>query len=748
MPFSIFIVYFISVVSTLLLGSFVFFQNPKEKINKTFGSFILSILGWQISLFLFYQVSDPLSVYWFGKINFVFAELLALSLFFLCYFFPKVHIRVEKEYLMIATIITFLLASVTLFTPFVVQSEIITGVRERTTVFGFLYSFFVLHFVLFTIGGIALLFIKFKKLTGLYKLQTQYLLLGFFIGITIGTITNIVFPLIFKVYIFQQFGLIAPLIFVLFTSYAIVKHRLLDVQLLVTRTISYSFLLLILGGVFSTGLFVAGRHLFGTNDIGQNIFFSTILALLLAYLFQPLRNILENVTDKFFYKGQYKLQEVLSKLNKTLVSTYLVKDLLNNIVTLITSEIKVSNCQIFLMDDDRIRLYVSKGLSLPKTPLSGAELSTIIKQIGHQKLLFENIGENHLKSLMRTSNTKAIFPLRTKDNFIGLLLVGDKLSGGILRDQDIKLLELFTPELSLAIQNAEAFDEISNFNLTLKDEVERATEKLKAANERLKELDQVKDEFVSIASHELRTPLTSIRNYQWMLLNNKGGKLTEKQRYYTERSYQSTNRLTKLVTDMLNVSRIDSGRLLLDVSKLQLPEMTKDILVELHEKIKEKNIKIIHQHTGEKSLPAVLADADKIKEVIINLIYNALKFTPEKGKIEISYKHEKALVKMMIKDTGIGIDKTYLPSLFTKFGFVKDSLQSNHPSTESTGLGLYISKSIVELHGGKIWAESEGLNQGTTFIFTLPVYSEEQYQLLHKRYKKEKDAGLLHNSIS
>lgn len=748
MPFSIFIVYFISVASTLLLGSFVFFQNPKEKINKTFGSFILSILGWQISLFLFYQVSDPLSVYWFGKINFVFAELLALSLFFLCYFFPKVHIRVEKQYLMIASIITFLLASVTLFTPFVVQSEIITGMRERTTVFGFLYSFFVLHFVLFTIGGIALLFIKYKKLSGIYKLQTQYLILGFFIGITIGTVTNIVFPLIFKVYIFQQFGLIAPLIFVLFTSYAIVKHRLLDVQLLVTRTISYSFLLLILGGIFSTGLFIAGRHLFTTNDIGQNIFFSTILALLLAYLFQPLRNLLENVTDKFFYKGQYKLQEVLSKLNKTLVSTYLVKDLLNNIVTLITSEIKVSNCQIFLMDDDRIRLYVSKGLSLPKTPLSGAELSTIIKQIGHQKLLFENIGENHLKSLMRTSNTKAIFPLRTKDNFIGLLLVGDKLSGGILRDQDIKLLELFTPELSLAIQNAEAFDEISNFNLTLKDEVERATEKLKAANERLKELDQVKDEFVSIASHELRTPLTSIRNYQWMLLNNKGGKLTEKQRYYTERSYQSTNRLTKLVTDMLNVSRIDSGRLLLDVSKLQLPEMTKDILVELHEKIKEKNIKIIHQHTGEKSLPAVLADADKIKEVIINLIYNALKFTPEKGKIEISYKHDKKLVTMMIKDTGIGIDKTYLPSLFTKFGFVKDSLQSNHPSTESTGLGLYISKSIVELHGGSIWAESEGINQGTTFIFTLPVYSEEQYDLLHKRYKKEKDAGLLHNSIS
>jgi len=233
-----------------------------------------------------------------------------------------------------------------------------------------------------------------------------------------------------------------------------------------------------------------------------------------------------------------------------------------------------------------------------------------------------------------------------------------------------------------------------------------------------------------------------------MLLNDKGGKLTEKQRYYTERSYQSTNRLTKLVTDMLNVSRIDSGRILLNVSKIQLPEMTNDILIELQVKIKEKNIKIIHQHSAEKALPAVLADPDKIKEVIINLIYNALKFTPEKGTINIYYEHQKGFVSMMIKDSGIGIDKSYLSALFTKFGFVKDSLQSNHPSTESTGLGLYISKSIIELHGGKIWAESEGENQGATFIFTLPTYNEEQYKLLHKRYKKEKDAGLLHNSIS
>ena len=176
--------------------------------------------------------------------------------------------------------------------------------------------------------------------------------------------------------------------------------------------------------------------------------------------------------------------------------------------------------------------------------------------------------------------------------------------------------------------------------MTLKDEVKRATSKLKAANNRLRELDKVKDEFVSIASHELRTPLTSIRNYQWMILNNKGGKLSEKQRYYIERSYQATNRLTKLVTDMLNVSRIDSGRILLDVEKAYLPDLTEAVIEELQVKIRERQIDVIHEVPKKDTLPFVTADSDKVKEVIINLIYNALKFTPEKGTITVSYKNQ------------------------------------------------------------------------------------------------------------
>jgi signal transduction histidine kinase len=105
------------------------------------------------------------------------------------------------------------------------------------------------------------------------------------------------------------------------------------------------------------------------------------------------------------------------------------------------------------------------------------------------------------------------------------------------------------------------------------------------------------------------------------------------------------------------------------------------------------------------------------------------------------------MITFVIEDNGMGIDPKYLDALFTKFGFVKDSVRSNHPNTESTGLGLYICKAIVEMHGGKIWAKSAGREKGSTFAFTIPIYTEQLYKQMTKEYVKERDAGLLHNSV-
>lgn len=240
-------------------------------------------------------------------------------------------------------------------------------------------------------------------------------------------------------------------------------------------------------------------------------------------------------------------------------------------------------------------------------------------------------------------------------------------------------------------------------------------------NERLKELDKLKDEFVSVASHELRTPLTAIRSYLWMALKGKGGALTEKQQYYLDRSYNSTIRLINLVNEMLNTSRIESGRMKFIMKKENIVGLIKNVIEEVLPRAKELGV-LIRFDPSKKEIFALM-DQDKIQEVLLNLIGNSLKFTPKGGKIMISCIKKGEEITVSIHDGGSGIEPDDLPRLFQKFGMIEGSYATNQSASQGTGLGLFICKAIIEKHQGRIWAESPGKNMGSTFAFTLLSYS-------------------------
>ncbi|HSW96760.1 MAG TPA: GAF domain-containing sensor histidine kinase [Candidatus Saccharimonadales bacterium] len=240
-------------------------------------------------------------------------------------------------------------------------------------------------------------------------------------------------------------------------------------------------------------------------------------------------------------------------------------------------------------------------------------------------------------------------------------------------------------------------------------------QRIQEANERLKSLDKLKDEFVSLASHELRTPMTAISSYIWLV--KKDPNLTDLQRVYLENTYTSVHRLIRLVNDMLNASRIETGRLVIKPFPTSIEQVVKETITELLPKAQEQQI-ILTEETPETPLPMVLIDKDKIKEVVMNLVGNSLKFTPSGGKITISFSEHDTIVEVHITDTGTGIKKEDMPKLFKKFGMIDENYLKTTPG-QGTGLGLYISKSIVQLHGGSIWFESPGENQGTTFSFSL-----------------------------
>jgi len=230
-------------------------------------------------------------------------------------------------------------------------------------------------------------------------------------------------------------------------------------------------------------------------------------------------------------------------------------------------------------------------------------------------------------------------------------------------------------------------------------------------------LEDMKVDFVAMAAHELRTPITSIIGYLSLLQEEIGPSLGAEYQQFIARAMTSSKRLTALMENLLSITRIEKGKLALREGKINWSDFIKERLKDFQDVAKEKGLKLEYL-PPKKPIPMVIADPLRISEVFNNLISNAITYT-KKGKVSIwcEYDKDKNVINTSIKDTGQGIPKESLPNLFEKFYRVVGTLEEG---SKGTGLGLYISKEIVTLHGGEIWVESE-IDKGTTFSFSLPA---------------------------
>lgn len=230
----------------------------------------------------------------------------------------------------------------------------------------------------------------------------------------------------------------------------------------------------------------------------------------------------------------------------------------------------------------------------------------------------------------------------------------------------------------------------------------------------LKETEQMKTNLLWTISHELRTPLTSIVMGTGLLLNNTAGILNEEQKEIVQAMDEDSNELLKLISDLLDLSKLDSGKMHINYTDISIKELIEGSIKSFSNIAEDKEVNISFDY--DKELPLVKADANKIKSVINNLIINALKFTTSGDEIRISAKLDNSFIKVIVSDTGCGIPEECLESIFEKF------IQLNNPHGDKggTGLGLAISKEFIKMHGGSIWAESTS-GHGSTFIFTLPL---------------------------
>jgi PAS domain S-box-containing protein len=233
------------------------------------------------------------------------------------------------------------------------------------------------------------------------------------------------------------------------------------------------------------------------------------------------------------------------------------------------------------------------------------------------------------------------------------------------------------------------------------------------------EAERAKTEFVSTVSHELRTPMTSIKGYADLLLMGAVGVLTEEQHRFLTIIKNNTDRLTMLVSDLLDISRIESGRIALMPRRMQVGEAVAQVVAAMEARAQEKGLDLITDVPA--ALPEVFADPDRVIQILTNLVGNAYHYTPSGGEIEVSARARGGKVQIAVRDTGIGISAEDQERLFSRFFRADDPVVQEEPGT---GLGLSITKSLVEMHGGRLWVESE-LEVGSTFTFTLPIAEAE-----------------------
>ncbi len=260
-------------------------------------------------------------------------------------------------------------------------------------------------------------------------------------------------------------------------------------------------------------------------------------------------------------------------------------------------------------------------------------------------------------------------------------------------------------------------EEIQKLNSELQITVTRlaeVSEKLRLQNEELKKLDQLKTEFISVASHQLRTPLTAMRWGLEFLSSGKKGKLTKGEKETIDDLTQTNNRLIKLVNELLNISRIDEGRLRVDPKPTDLVALIQSCFNDFNPLIEQKKLKLIEHYD---KLPKINLDETVISKAFINLFSNAIKYSRDKKTLTVQLKVEKPNVILSIQDEGIGIPIKDQENLFKKFYRAANAVTHQ---TEGNGLGLYIAKSAIEISGGKIWFESQE-NIGTTFYISLPL---------------------------
>lgn len=724
-----FISYVPAIMGLLAIGAFVLL-NARNISNKIFALLTLTVALWLGCLFGADVTDSAVFALWLLRFALFFGALAFLLFYLFSLVFPyktRTTVRRQLIYTLPLTIVTFLS-----FAPMVIPSVSVEQFGAQPQDIGLAYSLSDIVGIFYLLAGITIMILKHRKSDIKQKNQIKFVLIGLSIAIIVNIVTGDILTLLNTGTNYIDAGGFSLFIFALFVAYAMIKHGFLDIRLIVARTVAYTLTLTTLAAIYSAVIFGGLAQILDLSRITrtEQILY-LIVAVFLAFTFQPIKKFFDKLTNKLFFRDAYDTQAFLAEFNKTLVTTYELDQLLRESVRIITQNIKPTSCIFVINKTARLEGRIAGAQNRLNIAEGDIEVVRSAVDETKQKLIVTDALEsNHLKLQKQLRAKDIVVTAALSDNpskpksEVGYLLLGPKKGGNLYSSQDLKVVEIVANELVIAVQNALRFEEIKNFNLTLQGRIDEATKKLRRANEKLREMDETKDDFISMASHQLRTPLTSVKGYISMVLEGDGGKINHKQRDMLGQAFFSSQRMVYLIADLLNVSRLKTGKFIIEATPVNLAQIVKEEMEQLEETAASHSLKLTYDKP--KSFPDLMLDETKIRQVIMNFIDNAIYYTPGGGQITVHLLDRKDTVELRVEDDGIGVPKSEQPHLFTKF-YRAGNARKQRP--DGTGLGLFMAKKVVVAQGGSIIFESqEGKGSTFGFIFSKNKLSAEKHK--------------------
>lgn len=685
-----------------------------EKLNRSFLFFLVSFAAWAALNY----VSNIVQL---GYDNLLLVNRLlfvesVVALYCLANFAMTVTLQHRSIIVRSLLAIMTTLVSIAALTPFVVSGIVIdslsavsVGIKFGSlSVVYFLTVLSITMYTLFELGS------GLKSRSQKVRATSKTLLITIGIALIAIMITNAFLPVVFNNFDFSMIGLLFGALIIGGVSYSVVSNGLFDIRLAVVRSVMYTLVLVTLAGLYLLAAFMFSA-LFGGNQINLSQATSGVaISLALSFLFQPIRRFFDKATNKVFYRDNYNNDDFLARLNVALTSTTDLRGLLERVAGEIGGTLKSEQAFFFIntLDGHYITAGTPQHKQLPKND------TQYLNEVNdtHNGVIVASLREPNdpIRRMMSSHRIELILPLLKSDRLIGYLCLGENLASGYTT-RDMKVLGTVSDELSIAIQNALSIQEVKALNETLQQRIKEATSELRASNAQLQRLDKAKDEFVGMASHQLRTPLTSVKGYISMVIEGDAGKITDAQKHLLDEAFTSSERMVHLINDFLNVSRLQTGKFLIDKRPTQLAKVIEQELDSLASTAASRNLTFSYKPPED--FPLLDIDEGKIRQVIMNFADNALYYSGEHTNIAVKLTIESDEIMFTVKDTGIGVPLAEQSQLFSKF-YRASNARKQRP--DGTGVGLYLAKKVVDAHGGKVIFESaEG--QGSTFGFRLPL---------------------------